>query len=211
MANPISQALEGTFKSLRTKIFGANNERLDFLLDSFYKLSPGQRSAAIASGVVAVCGFILAAVILYFAQAQALESELGNSIAALQEVKRAKSRATRESRRFDELSSLIRKRATINFKPFFEKVAQSKDISVRDISEKSESLPSDDPLSAKFSRTAITINFPKISIPRMLAFVTDVEKSGHYLRLRDIKVTGQYGNKLYFDTEMVFLGYSRKR
>lgn len=33
---------------LRARLLGANNERLDFLMDSFYKLSPPQRSAAMA-------------------------------------------------------------------------------------------------------------------------------------------------------------------
>ena len=211
LQDQISEVVENNFKKVRMVIFGQNNERIDFLMDSFYKLTPQQRTGVLAGGVGLVILFITGAVGFYFSQARALESELGSGIAALQELKHFKNLDLDQDRRFTELTGIIRRKSNVNFKPFFEKIAQSKNVVIRDINEKVVDLPSDDPLSESFNRVNIEINVQKISIPRLLGFITEVEKSGNYVRLQDLKVMGQYGTKLYFTADLVFGGYQAKR
>ena len=53
----------------------------------------------------------------------------------------------------------------------------------------------------------IQIKIPKMSIPRMLEFLSAVEQSNNLLRVQDLKITGEYGNRLYFDVNAVVRGY----
>ena len=52
--------------TVRKKIFGANNENIDILVDSFYKLEPPQRNAAIAGGIVGLFTIVVGFLALYF-------------------------------------------------------------------------------------------------------------------------------------------------
>lgn len=193
---------------LKTKVFGENNERIDFLMDSFYKLNPNQRNIFLIGGSAALGVLILSAFLLYFSQAKALERELSDSVAALQEIKTIKKSSNIETRRFKELASMIRKKININFKPFFEKLAESKNVSIREIDDKKvEELSESDPLAAYFKKVELKMSLDKISIPRVLSFITGVEKSNHYIRLKNLKITGIYGNKLFFNTSLEFSGY----
>ncbi len=199
-------------KTLRVRLFGTNNERLDFLMDSFYKLSPAQRNGAFAIGVGAISLLILSAFALYFSQVRSLENELSLSVSSLQELRNYKLVDQAEEKRFSKLEDLVKNKTRgLSFKPFFEKLTKEKGIAMRDLTEKEIELDSSNPLSDSIKEVHIELRVPQISIPRLLHFVTEVEKAERYIRLQDIKITGQYGNKLYFDTSLMFRGYSVKK
>jgi hypothetical protein len=82
---------------------------------------------------------------------------------------------------------------------------------MKDLMEKEVEFDSTNPLSESLKEVRIDLRVPQISISRLLNFITDVEKSERYIRLQDLKITGQYGNKLYFDTSLVFRGYAIKK
>ncbi|MBI2601526.1 MAG: hypothetical protein HYW48_00570 [Deltaproteobacteria bacterium] len=204
--------LEKYLKEIRVRLLGPNNERLDFVMDSFYKLSPTQRNGVVAVGVGAIVFVIGIALVLYFGQVRELELELSESVSALQELKKVKSFDTNEEQRFSKLVSTISaKTRGLAFKPFFEKLSKEKNIEMKDLSEKVNPIDSANPLSETFNEVDIEMRFPQISIPRILSLVSDVEKSEHYIRLKEIKITGQYGNKLFFDTTLMFRGYQGKK
>lgn len=205
-------ALEKYTKIVRVRLFGANNERIDFIMDSFYKLTPQQRNGAFAIGIAAFVGFICAAFLLYFAEVRALERDLSQSLAATQELKKFKALDQLEGKRFAKLVDTIKgKTATLSFKPFFEKMTKEKGITPKDLVEKENELDSSNALSESLKEIQLEMRISQISIPRLLSFITDVEKSENYIRLKDMKITGQYGNKLYFDTTLIFRGYSPKK
>jgi hypothetical protein len=208
----ISQNLNKYIRPIKVRLLGANNERLDFLMDSFYKLSPPQRNGVFAGGIALLALLILAAFALYFSEVRALESELSMSVASLQELRTYKQSDQSESRRFAKLVETINaKTRGLSFKPFFEKMTKEKNIPMKDLTEKEAELESSNPLSDSIKEVLVELRVPQISIPRLLNFITDVEKAERYIRLKNIRITGQYGNKLYFDTTLVFRGYSTKR
>ena len=199
-------------KPIKSRLFGANNERIDFIMDSFYKLSPPQRNVAFTIGIACIVFLIVSAFILYFAEVRSLERELSQSVSSLQELRKFKGDDLSEGKRFAKLSETINAKIKgLSFKPFFEKVTKEKGVTMKDLTEKEIEFDSNNPLSDTLKEVHIELRVPQISIPRLLNFVTDVEKSEHYIRLQDIKITGQYGNKLYFDTILMFRGYASKK
>ena len=57
---------------LRARVFGSNNERLDYLMDTFYKLTPKQRNAAVGVGLGTIGGLIALTFVLFFTQVNGL-------------------------------------------------------------------------------------------------------------------------------------------
>lgn len=199
-------------KLIKTRLFGANNERLDFIMDSFYKLTPQQRNGVFAIGISVIAILILSAFALYFTEVRSLESELSQSVAALQELRKYKISDQAEERRFSKLVETIRvKTRGLSMKPFFEKLTKEKGVAMKDLTEKEVDLDSSNPLSDSVKEVHVELRIPEISIPRLLNFITEVEKAERYIRLQDIKITAQFGNKLYFSTMLTFRGYATKK
>jgi hypothetical protein len=193
---------------VRRRLFGANNERLDFFMDSFYKLSPNQR-AGVLGGIVAVIGlFVLGAVGLYFAQVQKLRQDLNDSFAALHELQGLKYSYDVESRNYDKLIETIeRKTKQVSLKPFFEKTANDLGVTIEGLTDQKSPLAAENPLSEKVQEVKVDMRLPNISIPRLLGFIVEVEKSNKYLRVQDLQIRGRYGTKLYFDGQIKVRGY----
>jgi len=193
---------------VRSRLFGVNNERLDLMMDSFNKLAPGQRTAVVAGIIGLISVFVMGAVILYFSQVGALKDDLNNSFAAMHELRTLKSTYTNESQKFEKVvSGVQRKTGAVKAKPFFEKIAKEMDVKIEGLSEKKVPLAPENPLSGKMSEIHVDMRFPKISIPRLLNFIMEVEKKGSYFRVNDLKIRGRYGTRLYFDGEAKFRGY----
>ena len=194
---------------IRLRVLGANNEHLDFVLDSFYKLAPNQRTVVLGAGVFLILAFVLAAFGLYFSRVSALEAELNTSFAALHDLKARKAEDRLEDKRFSSLVSAVRKKTkSLKFKPFFEKLARDMKVEVRSLNEQTADLPSDNPLSEHMKEVQIDMKIPKVSIPRLLKFLIAIERADRYLRVQDLKITGLYGNKLYFESSILVRGYS---
>jgi hypothetical protein len=197
------------FNGLKIKIFGQNNERLDFVLDSFYKLSPAQRNGVLSLGIGALVLVVIAAISLYFAQVGAVENELSDGFSSLRELKKYKIEYQMQDKRFNKLvDNIKRKTKDVSFKPFFEKLSREKNVQIKDISEKTSEMDSSNALSDKVKEARVEMRLPNISIPRLLDFLIEIEKSGHYLRIEDIKISATYGNKFFFDTTLVIRGYN---
>ena len=112
-------------------IFGENNARLDFIMDSFYKLSPAQRNGVFAIGVAGIGFLILSAFASYFTEVRALESELSQSVSSLQELRKFKALDQNESKRFSKLTdTILSKTKGRSFKPFFEKLTKEKGVTM---------------------------------------------------------------------------------
>jgi len=85
-----SAQINRMFSPLKRRLFGANNETLDFIMDSFYKLSAEQRLGAIIGGSVFAVMLIGGIFIFYFSQVGSLENELNHSFNALHELRTKK-------------------------------------------------------------------------------------------------------------------------
>lgn len=199
---------QGVISVIRRRLFGANNEKLDFLMDSFYKLNANQQSGVLIGIVAIIALFVLSAFLLYFSQVNRLKDDLSNSFAALHELQALKAAYDIENKNFEKLVDTIQRRSRQTaLKPFFEKIGNDLGVTIEGLNDQKAPLPGDNPLADKMQEVRIDMRLPNISIPRLLGFVVEVEKSNRYLRVQDLQVRGRYGTKLYFDSQVKVRGY----
>ncbi len=200
--------LEISLNNLRKRLFGANNEKIDFFMDSFYKLSPNHQTGVVAGIISVIALFVLLAFILYFVQVANLKDELSSSFKALHDLQTLKSAYDVETSNFEKLAdSIERKTKQMSLKPFFEKIANEQGVQLEGLSDQKAPLPADNPLSEKLQEVKVEMRLPNMSIPRILGFLVEVEKSNKYLRVQDLQIRGRYGTKLYFDGQVKVKGY----
>ena len=208
LISEIKGRFETYSKILIEKVFGVNNERLDFVMDSFYKLDHGYRNAVLAGVVSLVTGLVTLAVFVYYMQVSDLRDELNDTFNALNELKALKAEASSESARFDQLITRIQNRTrSISLKPFFERLARQSKIPLKSLSDRQPEMDANNPLADRLREVHVDLRLSRVSIPKLLNFLVDIEKSNHYLRIQNLKITGIYGNKLYFDVDILVRGY----
>jgi hypothetical protein len=199
--------VDGTQK-LRQKIFGANNEHVDFVMDSFYKLDPPHRNAVVGVIIGAIAAFVVAAFSLYYVQVNALQDELNDVFLALNKVKALKADSAVAHDRFDKLVNMVKsKSGNVAYKPYFEKISRDLNLEIKEIREKEVDADPNNLLASRLAEQHVDVRLSKVSIPKLLSFLIEVEKDGHFVRVQNLKITGIYGNKLYFDVETIFRGY----
>ena len=109
---------------IKRKVFGSNNERLDFVMDSFYKLSPQQQTGALFAAGLILAVLVLGIFGVYFSRIQALESELNDGFEALRELRTLSTNYRHEKARMDWLVKRVEsKTSNIRPKSFFSKKA----------------------------------------------------------------------------------------
>jgi hypothetical protein len=188
---------------VRKRFLGANNENLDLLVDSFYKLEPPQRNAVIVGGVAGLVLVVFGFLALYFAQVSSLNRELNKRFDALYEIRDLKAEYNREDRRFQGLVEAISGGAgSLRVKPFFEKIANEQGVQIEGLTETKAPLPSDNALGERFQEVKVDMRLNNISIPRLLNFILEVEKGSGFIRIQDLQIRARYGTKLFFDAQI---------
>ncbi len=211
-AEKLGERIQDLVERGRKRIFGANNEHLDFIMDSFYKLPPSQRNAVLAGIIGGIILFVAAAVGLYFSRVNSLKSELNETFSAIHELQGLKSDLGAIDAKFENVVSTVdRRTAELKIKPFFEKLAKQEQVVIEGLVEQKSQIPADNPLSNRLEEVLVEMRLPKISIPKLLNFLIEVEKADKFLRLQDLKIQGRYGTKLYFDGTVKIRGYTVKR
>lgn len=212
----ILEKIKGPFhnslESIKRKVLGVDNERIDFIMDSFYKLAPTERNIVLGG----ILGFfiivVLGAVSFYFIQVGSLRKELNQSFEAISELQVLSDEFTRVNQNFNDLITTVeRKTKTFKVKPFFEKIAKQYQVNIDALTEQRVALTADNPLASKLEQVEIDMRLPKISVPKLLKFLSEIEKSKKFLRVHDLQVRGRYGTRLYFDGQLKVFGYVAKK
>ncbi len=193
---------------IRRSLFGANNERIDFLMDSFYKLSPEHQTGVLAGVVGMLLVFVLGAFTIYYTRINALEDELNASFDALTEVRSLSSTYEQELKRYQELKSAVSRSASeFKPKPFFESKANQVGVQIADLRSQDTEIPAESPLAADFRYTQVEFKLPKVSLPRLLKFMEEVEKSNGSLNVHSLQIRTRYGDRLFFETSAKVIAY----
>lgn len=193
---------------VKRQVLGPNNERLDFVMDSFYKLSPSQQSSVLAGVLGGVVLIVIGFFGLYFAQVSALEASLDDSFAALREMRVLSQKYDYEKSRFQELENVINRSGRgFRPKPFFESKANQAGIAITDLRSGDADIPVDSLLSESFKYTTVEFRLPKVSVPRLLKFFSEIEKSGKNLSVDNLVIRSRYGDRLYFEVSAKIIGY----
>ena len=92
-------------------------------------------------------------------------------------------------------------------KPFFESKANSIGVTITDLRDKKAPMSPDSPLSSYFSQTIVEFKLPKVSLPRLMKFLSEVERSNKNLSIENLQIRTRYGDRLYFEATAKVVGY----
>ncbi len=193
---------------IRRSLFGANNERIDFVMDSFYKLSPEHQTGVLGGVAGLLLVFVLGAFTIYYTRINALEDELNASFDALTEVRSLSMTYEQELKRYQDLKAVVSRNAA-EFKPkvFFESKANQVGVQIADLRSQDTEIPAESPLAADFRYTQVEFKLPKVSLPRLLKFMEEVEKSNGNLNVHSLQIRTRYGDRLFFETSAKVIAY----
>ncbi|MCX6118996.1 MAG: hypothetical protein NT027_15785 [Proteobacteria bacterium] len=195
-------------KEIRKRTVGANNERLDLLVDSFYKLEGPQRNLVLGGGIAVLVLVVLGLVGLYFAQVNGLNRELNKRFDALYELRQMKSDFSKEDMRFNKLvEAVLGSAGGLRIKPYFEKIANDQNVQIEGLTETKVPLAADNPMSEKLQEVKVEMRLNNISLPRLLNFIVEVEKGSGTIRVQDLQIKSRFGTKLFFDAQLKGHGF----
>jgi len=193
---------------LRLKVFGANNERLDFVLDSFNKLQPNQQRGALAGLSALFFVFILLGIWLYNYQVGELHKELSESYAGLRQFRSLGDEYRQEAEAFGGLvDSVKRKVDPASSKAMLDQMAKKMGINIGQLDERDVTASEETALSKELREVSVDVSMDNISLAKLIKFLTEVEKSGKFVRVGDLRIRSRYGTKLYFDARVVFRAF----
>jgi hypothetical protein len=194
--------------AIMRRLFGDNNEKIDFLMDSFYKLEPNQRVFVLSGAGAVLVGAVGIILGIYFSSAAAIEGELDQGFDALYSLQDARKELSSEGKRYSLLLDNIRKKSrALAIKPFIEKTAKNTDVTIRDLSERSTDLPADVILSEELKFVNANLNLSKVSVPRLITFLLEIERSKSFLTVDDLQIRSRHSDKLFFDAKLKIRGY----
>ena len=195
----------------KRRLLGSNNERLDFIMDSFYKLSPNAQNFALIGVGSSVALIVIIIFSIYFSQIRVLERELSEGFDAMQQIRTLSSDYNAEKERMENLVRVIdTKTNTLKPKPFLEEKANQIGVTLEGLRSEEVDMPQDSPLAPYFMAINVDFRMPKVSVPRMLKFFEEIEKSDKGLNVRNLQIRARYGDKLYFDVQARITGLRPK-
>lgn len=212
ITDPLKSFWDRCTDRLKSTLLGAHHERLDFLIDSFHKLGPTEQKVVLSGGIFTVFLVVTLIVAGYFSQVGALKYELETSISSLRQIRTLSSQLQSETQRFNGVVRDIQDKTgeLTNFKSFFEKVSRDEEINIGTLTEKVVPLPESNLLSEHLQEVQADITLDNISLPKLLKYMTALEKSGKHLQVSHLSIRSRYETKLYFDSKISVRGYQTK-
>lgn len=198
---------------IRAAIFGRQNERLEYLMDSYFKLTPEWRSAVLVGGVfISVLSFfgILA---LYLAALGGLQTRLDQAFQATNELKDFRHTYSITKQKFGDLEQRLE---TANeglvLISVLETKAKELGLTTSGFPPQlpTSELPAGNPLSAKYQSAKVEFRVSNVSLKKIVEFVVAIENLPHMLRVSSLKIKGLYQNKLFFDATFEVEGIVKK-
>ena len=195
-------------QTIKLEVFGPNNERLDFLLDSFNKLQPNEQRGALAGAAIAFFVMILMGLWFYISQVSVLRTELADSFSSLRQFRSLSNEYSMENKKFAMLVDSVKNKVdATSYKPFLDQQAKKNGLTLGQLDERDVAGVEDSPFSKELKDVSIDINLDNVSLPKLLKFMSEIEKSGKYIRVDDLRIRSRYGTKLFFDAKVLFRAY----
>lgn len=197
-----------TLDVARKRVFGVNNERIDFVIDSFYKLSSRQQGLVLAGIGALFVALVIGTILLYLSRVNALDDNLNTSVKALRDLRSLTQSYTYEEKRYSQLQNMIRSSSrSFRPKPFFEAQAKQFGLVITDLRSDEADLPPDSPLAKDFKQVTVEFRLPEVSVPRLIRFISDIEKSDYFLNFSSLQIRSRFGDRLYFEVSAKVVGY----
>lgn len=202
---------------VREFIFGKQNERIEYFMDSYFKLPPEGRTAVV-SGAFILGGLILFGFIAaYLTALSSLQTKLDNSFLALNKLRTKQVEYAVTKRKFDELDKrLANVSSSVQILSFLEEKAKANDLQISGNSKADKASGEKDfirstPLEEKYKSTRSEFRVSNVSLKKIIDLVVSIESDDKMLRVTDLRIKGLYQNKLFFDATFGVDGIEAKK
>jgi Tfp pilus assembly protein PilO len=199
---------------IRNLILGRQNERIEFLMDSYFKLPPEGRTAVIVGSVVLSIIGIIGVIAVYISALGSLQEKLDQSFAATNRLRELQqSYAIVDS----SFKSLERQISAANeglvLISVLEQKAKELGLSTSGFPPQlpRTELPASNPLSKSYQNSSVEFRVSNASLKKIIELVTAIEATPHMLRVSSLRIRALYQNKLYFDANIEVEGTVTKR
>ncbi len=191
---------------LRSFVFGPQNERLEYLMDSFLKFTPEQRAAAVVGGIGGFVFFLFAIISMYFAASVSLQNSLDAAFASTNRLKEVQSNYTLARQRFSELESALQINHELSLITLVEGKAKEMGITVGDFpSQQDISVPTA-PLNTsalknyRLAKVRFSVN--RAGLKKIVEFVVALESLPNRIRVTSLIIKRGFTDKLYLDANV---------
>lgn len=190
---------------IRSVIFGKQDERLEYIMDSYFKLSQEGRVGVLIGGVVLGFFALLAMVTIYVAAIRGLHTELENSFEALNKLNDAKISYNVTKNKFNELEAkLSSANSSFSLQGFLETKAKESGLTATGFPPQipTTDLAASNPLKGRYQFAKVEFRLQNASLKKIIEYVMAVEASPHMLKATTLRIKSRYQDKLYFDATL---------
>jgi hypothetical protein len=199
---------------LRTAVFGRQNERLEFVMDSYFKLPPEGRTAALAGGFALGVLTLIGLVALYIAALGSLQGKLDEAFEATNKLRESQTAHAMNKQKFGDLEQKL-EAANQGLILISVLETKAKELGLATSGFPAQlpvtDLPAGNPLAEKYQNAKVEFRVNNVSLKKISDYVIAIESTSHMLRVSSLKVRSLYQNKLFFDATFEVEGTVAKR
>jgi hypothetical protein len=192
-------------KSVKNFVFGPQNERIEYLIDNFFRLTPESRAALALSGVVALVVMCCLIVVGYFSILKKFDNYLDESYTALQNLQVLQYQHARSKGSFSQLKNMIDS-STRNF-VFITYVDQkSKELGLEATNFPAQpprtSFPANHPLYGSYQIEDLTFDVTGISLKQLVDYLVILQSVSPFMALKTLRMRSSLQSKSFLDVRV---------
>jgi hypothetical protein len=204
--------LDTTSQNLKQWIFGKQNERMEFIMDSYFKLSPEQRSGTLIGmgvfGILVLFGLI----IIYISMLSSLQQQLDKAYFRASQLRDISLEFMATKQKFNDLQQKLN---TANqagsILTFLE--GKTREMGIQGVFPSQipmTEFPPSHPLSKGYSQAKLDYKASNLSLKKIIELVIAVENSPQMYKVSSLNIKGTYQNKVFFDAALEIEGLALK-
>jgi hypothetical protein len=199
---------------IRNLILGRQNERIEFLMDSYFKLSPEGRTTVLVGGILGGVVFVIAVIALYVMALGNLQNKLDQAFSSTNKLRELQQSYAIADAAY---TSLERQVTAANEGLVLISVLEqkSKELGLTASGFPPQlprtDLPANNPLSKNFQNAKVEFRLSNSPLKKIIELVTAIESTPHLLRVTSLRIRALYQNKLYFDANLEVEGIVSKK
>lgn len=198
---------------IRQLMFGKQNERIEFVMDSYYKLSPEARTGVIAGGIF-VSGILLIFIVsMYVFSLGMLQDRLEGAFEATNQLRDAKTIYTSTKKKFEALEERLNTaNQNLSIISVLETKAKDLGLQTRGFPPQvpTTELAESNPLAKRYQNAKVEFKVQNASLRKIMDYVMAIETLPNMLRVTSLRIKALYQNKLYFDATLEVEGTVQK-
>jgi len=191
---------------IRELIFGKQNERIEYFMDSYFKLPAEGRTAVIAGAFLLAGLTVFGFIWLYLSALTNLQTRLDQSFQAMNTLRAKQVEYTVTKKKFDELekrianvTSSLQILSLLNDKSKSLGINEFPGINKNDKPSSEKDFIRSTLLSDKYKTVRSEFRLSSVSLKKIIDFVVAIESDDKMLRVTDLRIKGLFQNKLFFD------------